>query len=211
MIFVSPTINHLNLSILCEHNVHCLRVSRVQTRETCQTARQKRVTHKTQLLASGSIDFRLSHRFTVANPSYTRETILLRPRFLEKPRHRRLSDIFQSSTWQNYPIYTRLVASWKRVEDRAIRSRERGPVPRHKMLEKLVKSRVAAKERERTWTKISRPKVERRNIRHTSGRTRLNEREFSPSTGFLYFSASFCAWTLTRASGNLRKWAAIQN
>lgn len=105
MIFVSPTINHLNLSILCEHNVHCLQVSRVQTRETCPTARQKRVTHKTQLLASGSIDFRLSHRFTVANPSYTRETILLRPRFLERPRHRRLSDIFPSSTWQNYPIY----------------------------------------------------------------------------------------------------------
>lgn len=63
---------------------------------------------------------------------------------------------------------------------------ERGLVPRHKMLEKLVKGRRGGRE-------ISRGKVERRNIRHTSGRTRLNERESCRSTGFLYFSARFCA------------------
>lgn len=63
---------------------------------------------------------------------------------------------------------------------------ERGLVPRHKMLEKLVKGR-------RGGTEISRGKVERRNIRRTSGRTRLNERESCRSTGFLYFSARFCA------------------
>lgn len=76
----------------------------------------------------------------------------------------------------------------KRVGDRATPMilGERGLVPRHKMLEKLVKGR-------RGGTEISRGKVERRNIRRTSGRTRLNERESCRSTGFLYFSARFCA------------------
>lgn len=78
----------------------------------------------------------------------------------------------------------------KRVGDRATATPmilcERGLVPRHKMLEKLVKGR-------RGGTEISRGKVERRNIRRTSGRTRLNERESCRSTGFLYFSARFCA------------------
>lgn len=78
----------------------------------------------------------------------------------------------------------------KRVGDRGTATPmilcERGLVPRHKMLEKLVKGR-------RGGTEISRGKVERRNIRRTSGRTRLNERESCRSTGFLYFSARFCA------------------
>lgn len=83
----------------------------------------------------------------------------------------------------------------KRVGDRATATPmilcERGLVPRHKMLEKLVKGR-------RGGTEISRGKVERRNIRRTSGRTRLNERESCRSTGFLYFSARLNAYTRER-------------
>lgn len=140
-----------------------------------------------------TLDFRLSqHRLPWRIGCAARETILLRPSSSRKSRRNASTSSSLSSLLPYFSsggvVSCPTACPGKRVGDRATPMilGQRGLVPRHKTLEKLVKGR-------RGGTEISRGKVERRNIRRTSGRTRLNERESCRSTGFLYFSARFCA------------------